>query len=469
MKTALPGLLVWLTFCACDDDTLVSRRQNAPDRCGDSAASAEEACDGSDLKGATCLSLGFDEGSLSCTAECQFNTLACVKRCGNGQIDVGEECDGLLGPLDCSPWGYKACNSACQIDATHCVSTPYETSTSHDMAKGGPSIIADLSPKGYAELIVAVPSMGRLETFPYSTEQGFQSGRKLSFGDFPIFPQASDLDADGAMDLAAIDASGSVIRYRFDSTSNLFVRQTLPASTSGTACGAFRWIGRGDFNGDAVEDLVALGCPSLSTPLRASGVNVYLGGSSPTAPSTSTTQPVVDGAVADFDGDDRNDVILALGNSAAIQVLRFEAGSFVALPELSLPEVPDALGAGDLDADKDVDLVVFTGNFVKVLENIGVGFAERERIPTESPASLLVSDLDGDRRLDFAWLSKDKALVRRNMGAFQFSAIELSTGNGAPLNLAFGDLDVDGDTDLAATYVTSGDATRTHLFVNKAH
>ncbi len=46
--------------------------------CGDGVIEVGEDCDGVDLGGATCLSEGFTTGSLSCTASCVLNTSACT-------------------------------------------------------------------------------------------------------------------------------------------------------------------------------------------------------------------------------------------------------------------------------------------------------------------------------------------------------------------------------------------------------
>ncbi len=52
--------------------------------CGDGIRVAPEQCDGNDLGGATCQSLGFTGGTLSCHANCTFNTSLCLTFTGGG-------------------------------------------------------------------------------------------------------------------------------------------------------------------------------------------------------------------------------------------------------------------------------------------------------------------------------------------------------------------------------------------------
>lgn len=62
--------------------------------CGDGNVDAGEQCDGANLNGASCESLGFDlGGTLTCT-NCAFVTTECaVSHCGDGIVDSGEDCD----------------------------------------------------------------------------------------------------------------------------------------------------------------------------------------------------------------------------------------------------------------------------------------------------------------------------------------------------------------------------------------
>jgi len=102
--------------------------------CGDDLINAVgEQCDGTDLGGEDCESLGFiDGGSLGCDGNCGFDTSGCVgasaTQCGDGILEGVEECEwgvpvgscldlGYVGPgtPDCIP-------ATCVIDDTTCVS-----------------------------------------------------------------------------------------------------------------------------------------------------------------------------------------------------------------------------------------------------------------------------------------------------------------------------------------------------------
>lgn len=46
--------------------------------CGNSAVEGSEDCEGSNLNGKSCTSLGYSSGSLSCDIACSFDTSACI-------------------------------------------------------------------------------------------------------------------------------------------------------------------------------------------------------------------------------------------------------------------------------------------------------------------------------------------------------------------------------------------------------
>ncbi len=101
------GEMVCTPTCTIDDSACV-----AAGRCGDALIQGGfgEDCDGDNLGGETCMTLGYTSGTLTCDSACGFDVSACVSECGNGQLEIGEVCDdGNAGPGDgCDLCGIEA-------------------------------------------------------------------------------------------------------------------------------------------------------------------------------------------------------------------------------------------------------------------------------------------------------------------------------------------------------------------------
>jgi len=115
---------------ACDDDCGAFDTAGCEGRCGDGTVQPEggEACDQSDLQGASCVSLGWHGGLLGCRADCEFNLDGCeaVGRCGDGllQPGYGELCDGAnLNGQSCVSRGYHGGQLLCRPDCGGFVET----------------------------------------------------------------------------------------------------------------------------------------------------------------------------------------------------------------------------------------------------------------------------------------------------------------------------------------------------------
>lgn len=105
----------------------------APQTCGNGGKDGVELCDGADLAGTTCPALGYGEGTLACTANCaDFDVSGCgaPQTCGNGEKDGVEACDGKdLGGATCESVGKDsgalACSPDClSYDTSGCACTP---------------------------------------------------------------------------------------------------------------------------------------------------------------------------------------------------------------------------------------------------------------------------------------------------------------------------------------------------------
>lgn len=93
--------------------------------CGNGSREGTEQCDGSDLGGQTCQTRGYDSGTLRCSSSCTFDESECATGgggpvCGNGILETGELCDGSdLGGNTCTSIGQGytggtlGCNGTC--------------------------------------------------------------------------------------------------------------------------------------------------------------------------------------------------------------------------------------------------------------------------------------------------------------------------------------------------------------------
>ena len=75
----------------CTDTTFDAATGGTFPHCGDGSINAAgEQCDGSDLGGETCASLGFLGGTLACDASCQFDTSGCRVCEAGALLSTGE-------------------------------------------------------------------------------------------------------------------------------------------------------------------------------------------------------------------------------------------------------------------------------------------------------------------------------------------------------------------------------------------
>ncbi len=126
--------LILFTFIilGCDDGSNGSSGQ-----CGDGVVDIGEECDGENLYGNTCATRGYYTGDLTCNVDCTFNETDCGDDgyCGDGVINVenGEQCDGdTLGGATCNDaadthyyGGTLRCSDTCEFDYSDCAAAGY--------------------------------------------------------------------------------------------------------------------------------------------------------------------------------------------------------------------------------------------------------------------------------------------------------------------------------------------------------
>ncbi|MCH8992355.1 MAG: VCBS repeat-containing protein, partial [Acidobacteria bacterium] len=157
-----------------------------------------------------------------------------------------------------------------------------------------------------------------------------------------------------------------------------------------------------------------------------------------------------------------NDDDFFLGPGSVSVLLGNGNGTFGVATLFATGTSAEALSAGDLNNDGNVDLVTANrDNSVSVLLGNGDGtFATAtDYITGAFPESVSLQDLNGDGFLDIATADSrsDTVSVLMNNGDGTFSSdVKYATGD-APRSLAVGDLDGDGDLDLMTSNECSAD------------
>ncbi len=417
---------------------------DAPPACGDGHVDPGEECDGSDLAEQNCQTLGYDSGPLGCDATCHFSRALCVKACGNGSLEVTEACDGALGLPACSTFGYQSCTTACTVDHAHCVTSPFDVGPSFFMAKGGAAVIGDLSPPGLGDLVMAVPSFGRVETFPWVVQQGFQQaqGRKLSFEVTPVATWVADVTGDSLNDVLTLNDDGAL--DALEATGSAFAR--VPLLDAGCPGGHFLGASA------SVKAAAWAQCaPHAVVAISKAGV--------------SWVSAADAGA---WSLDSSGGLWRVSGNRLALSASFVDGGvTLTDGPESDLPGAPTAFAVADLDLDGDLDVVGVEGDRVELFERTAAGFASKTTFTSVGPRELSVRDIDLDGRPDLVWLASGQLLIRRNVGPFTFTDLHFDLGASDWLSASLGDVDGDGDLDFALTFATGTDSTRTNVWVNR--
>jgi len=280
---------------------------------------------------------------------------------------------------------------------------------------------------------------------------GFRVATRVAVGDAPRGVAAADLDGDGDADLAvANEGSGSLSLLRNDGAGSFVLQSTETVAQRPDSVVAAH------LNLDGRIDLAVSNTTSGSVSILLATPTAWVFTSTSVSVGASPDSLVV----GDFDRD--GDLDLAVCNretpGTVTVLLNDGGGSFTPQPSVAAGSAPTGIAVADLDGDGDLDLAVANEQSSNVSILIGAGngsFAKTADLPVASgdsnPFSVAAGDLDGDGDADLATadLGGSGLSVFRNQGSGTFDAPVRLDGNDRPLFMTMADLNRDGDLDLA--------------------
>ena len=286
----------------------------------------------------------------------------------------------------------------------------------------------------------------------------FNARPSIAVGTGPRALTVGDFKGNGRLDLATANQNGDSVSILLSRGRGRF--EVAPAYPTGACCPSSLVVG--DFDGDGVVDLAETNFPdSTISILKGLGNGRFQTTARTPAPNFPWEM-----AVADFDGDGHLDLAIANqdigggGNTVSILLGRGDL-TFQTAPTVTVGSVPTAIVAADLNNDGRPDLAVTNdfGSSVSILLGNGDGtFQAAPTVPVgRNPLALAAADMNGDGCIDLVVANTNQnnmsvpgsisVLLGHCDGTFQI-APQVMVGV-RPLSVAVGDLNGDGQLDLA--------------------
>lgn len=415
----------------------------------------------------------------ACSAAEQCRNGNCVNPCPEGQISCSDKCiDPTVDTQNCGSCGHvcpagQACNdSACtcadaslvscdgtclnpKTERNHCGATP---GCGFNTGWAGSTCVTDgFCSEGTCRLCQTWSKTWSFDPSPYDSS----SGMRMITADF---------DQDGKLDIAALDIATAKLIIQLGNGDGTF--RTGASYAVGAAPSALVAF---DYDGDGKKD-IAVGKKALSAPPAFDYLVVFRGNGDGTfgAGTNVDRETWVDAlAAGDLDGDGRDDLVAAGGDSWVEDVrvyLSKPSGNFALGPnfaqrlyDLNGNASASDLTITDLDGDGQNDLAFLP---LTVLFGKGDGsFGDAWLSPPGMSdfRGLVVADVTGDGKSDLFWHGagpSDQWWLAANDGkrAWKYPSLVLFGGE---YNVTFGDVTGDGVGDLIGV----GTAFPSHVYV----
>ncbi len=306
----------------------------------------------------------------------------------------------------------------------------------------------------------------------YGPPVTFASQQAFTTGSNAEAVVAGDFNGDGKTDLAIVNNESSTISVLLNATSPGAAAAAFAAKQDFATGDYPKSVAVGDFNGDGNLDLVTanIGDDNVSVLLNttASGAAV---------PSFATKQDFATGslpysvAVGDFNGDGKPDLASANLNSYTVSVFLNTTSPGAATPTFSAKQdfatgfVPASVAVSDINGDGKLDLVTANSSpdTVSVLLNTTIPGATTPTFAAKhdfgagtNSCSVAVGDFNGDGKPDLVTANTDANTVSVLMNttptgaAAPTFAIKQDFGTGSyPWSVSVSDFNGDGKPDLA--------------------
>lgn len=272
----------------------------------------------------------------------------------------------------------------------------------------------------------------------------------------------ADFNNDGKKDIATVNRSSHTVSILLgDGAGNFAAAANFSTGITFNEPSA---LTVGDFNGDGKNDVV-VAQPNVHI------ISLLLGdgaGHLGTPVDFSVGESPGKSVVGDFNGDGKADLAIAdagFNNGGVYVLLGTGTGSFGSPTKFTAGTRPGYLAIADFNGDNKSDLAVSNGGFLfnKISILIGNGSggfsAPTDFAVGSTPAGLVVADINKDTFLDIAVanIESHNISILKGNGQGSFSAATNFAANTFPTSMTSGDFDNDGKLDLAVGWNMTGD------------
>lgn len=328
--------------------------------------------------------------------------------------------------------------------------------------------IGDMNGDGKNDIVVVNSGSADVSVF-LGDGTGAVKVEPLSYavGGFAWAPAlVADFNGDGLIDVVESDDEYNLVYLEGYGDGSVRAAPSYDLPNSFSEYAETYSVATGDFNGDGIPDVVV----GQARNFGSTGVTVYLAkgdGSFYPGMSYGASSQMGYVAVADFNGDGKLDIAATDSEAGVVQIFlgngdgTFSIGGAYPTDAGEGP-YPQNVVTGDFNHDGVIDLAIAnedTGSVGVLLGNGDGTFAVAISNPTPgySPYTITAADVNGDGFVDLAVTAYTDGppaigiLLANNDKSGTFQAPTYYNVDGEPDFVAFGDLNKDGNVDMAVT------------------